>query len=332
MKQVYTTFIALIFSITLFAQGIAVQGIARDNDNSAISDENMVFTFSIVETNNTELYKETETIRTDNFGIFSHIVSSGSPQGGTVFANIDFSKQGLKMKVSVNYNGTAIEVYDQPFQYTAYAHYARNATDAETAVTAANGVPPGTVVAFMGDDNKIPTGWVKCTGQNISSGNQYAALRAVIGNTIPDLRARFLRGQGQSSNIDVRIYDETTTVRQYLNQTIAWHNHSVDINTPNGGAHSHDDVLEDLGSGSSYSKFSGNSFDRGGSSTNNTRTYKASGKANTPMVGAAGSNHSHNVNGNTSNINSLQNSGVTVASRGEENRPYTVVVNYIIKL
>ena len=73
MKQVYITFIALIFSITLFAQGIAVQGIARDNDNSAISDENMVFTFSIVETNNTELYKETETIRTDNFGIFSHI-------------------------------------------------------------------------------------------------------------------------------------------------------------------------------------------------------------------------------------------------------------------
>jgi hypothetical protein len=316
MKQVYITFIALIFSITLYAQGIAVQGIARDNDNSAISDENMVFTFSIVETNNTELYKETETIRTDNFGIFSHIVSTGSPQGNTVFANIDFSKQGLKMKVSVNYDGTAIEVYDQPFQYTAYAKYA------EKAKTAEDGVPPGTVVAFMGDDDKIPTGWVKCIGQDITDGIQYAALRAVIGNTIPDLRARFLRGQGQSSNIDIRIYDETTSVRQYLNQTIVGHKHGVSLTTNTTGNHNHttslktDNISTDGGGTRAYA------YDIEGNNAYPTRT---------PTTSTNG-NHNHTVNGDTGDVGVIQNGGVNLASRGEENRPWTVVVNYIIKL
>lgn len=315
MKQVYITFIALIFSVTLFAQGIAVQGIARDNDNSAISDETMVFTFSIVEANDTELYKEEKSIKTDNFGIFSHIVKNGTPQGGTVFTDVDFSKQGLKMKVSVNYNGTNIEVYDQPFQYTAYAHYARN------------GVPAGTVVAFMGDDDKIPTGWVKCTGQDITNGSQYAALRDVIGNTIPDLRARFLRGQGKSSNIDISIYDENTIVRQYLNQTISWHNHSFDVTktTSSNGNHTHtiDYKRDNMSTSGGGTRVYADELDNSGEAySTKIRTTTTNG------------NHSHSVrvDGNTSNINSLNNNGETVASRGEENRPWTVVVNYIIKL
>ena len=322
MKQIYITFIALIFSATLFAQGIAVQGIARDNNNSSISDENMTFTFSIVQEDNTVIYKETETIRTDNFGVFSHIVSTGSPLDGTSFSEIDFSMQGLKIKVSVNYKSNNIEVYNQIFQYTPYAHYAVNSTNAVNATNAANGVPVGTVVAFMGDDDKIPTGWVKCTGQNISSGSQYVALRAVIGNTIPDLRARFLRGQGRSSNIDTRIYDETTAVRQYLNQTISWHNHSIGLNTDSAGNHSHttslktDNISTDGGGTRAYA------YDIDGNNAYPTRT---------PSTSTTG-NHTHSVNGNTGNINSLQNAGATVASRGEENRPWTVVVNYIIKL
>lgn len=331
MKKIYYTLIALVFTTVTLAQGIAVQGIARDNANAAISNEDMVFTFSILDADNEEQYRETETIRTDNFGIFSHIVSTGSRQGSKTFANIDFSKQGLVIKVVVDYDGNTIEVYNQAFQYTAYAHYAKKATEAQTAVTAANGVPPGTVVAFMGDDNKIPAGWIKCDGRDIS-GSQFAALRNNIGNTLPDLRARFLRGQGRSSNIDVRIYDETTTVRQYLNQTIVGHNHGVNIVSERGGAHGHSQVIDGFsGGGGSSRKFSGGAFDRSGSK-NNVSSTVSTDTATHPIVRPTGSEHQHRTVGNTSDVQTIQNGGANLASRGEENRPWTVVVNYIIKL
>lgn len=319
MKQLYITFITLIFTSTIFAQGIAVQGIARNNVNAAIVDTDLQFTFEIVSTANVILFAETQQIRTDGFGVFSHIINTGSATVNT-FNSVDFSLQGLRARVFIDFGGKT-EVYDQPFQYTPYAHYAVNSTNAQTAVTAVNGVPPGTVVAFLGDDSKVPTGWVKCIGQDISSGNQYAALRAVIGNTIPDLRARFLRGQGASSNIDARIYDETTSVGQYLDQTIAKHKHNVNLNTNTTGEHTHNAVVWSNGSG------------------NNTRDIvnltRSTTQGNTPKYQSTTSksgNHSHNINGDSGDVEIIQNGGHIIASRGEENRPWTVVVNYIIKL
>ncbi|WP_026776507.1 tail fiber protein [Polaribacter sp. Hel_I_88] len=314
MKTIYTTLLLLVISITTFAQGIAVQGIARDNTNAAITNETLSFDFRITDTADAVLFRETQQIRTDNFGLFSHVVSTGTAADGTVFNNVDFSQQGLKLIVWINYNSNNVQVYNQPLQYVPYAHFAKKAE---------NGVPPGTVVAFMGDDNKIPDGWVKCTGQNIATGNQYAALRAVIGNTIPDLRARFLRGQGVSSNIGITIYDENTQVRQYLDQTIAGHNHGVNINTNYTGDHSH-----------FVSQFQLNTA--GGSEPRDFVVPQSGFVAwkksyldrNTSTTGS----HNHNVSGNTADVGAIQNGGQTLAVRGEENRPWTVVVNYIIKL
>lgn len=334
MKQILTLLAFLFISMTTFAQGIAVQGIARDNTNAAITNQTLSFDFRITNTADAVLFRETQQIRTDNFGLFSHVVSTGTAADGTVFNNVDFSQQGLKLIVWINYNSNNVQVYNQPLQYVPYAHFAKKAE---------NGVPPGTVVAFMGDDNKIPDGWVKCTGQNIATGNQYAALRAVIGNTIPDLRARFLRGQGVSSNIGITIYDENTQVRQYLDQTIAGHNHGVNINTNNAGSHFHK-VNIDTGGGYVFSNKTDGALSFRGSKYNNLNDTNGDSNfsdrpISNPAVGYSHEHimsqeggHTHNVSGNTADVGSIQNGGQTLAVRGEENRPWTVVVNYIIKL
>lgn len=337
MKKVYNTLFLFLLTTITFAQGIAVQGIARDNNKAALPQKVLNFTFKIVSEGGAQRYTEDASIRTDNFGVFSHIVGTG-----TKLNNVNFSEQGLKIEVSILYP-TKVVVYNESFNYTPYAHYAKQATNADNAtnatnatnstnaVTAANGVPTGTVVAFMGDDNKIPAGWTKCDGKNIS-GSQYAALRGVIGNTLPDLRARYLRGQGTSSNIDIRRYDENTSVRQYLDQTIVGHNHSFDVTKETNRQGNHRHEIRHRTSGTP------GSIDGGGANEEWGHQYsgdeEGANNANFIKRTRATGEHSHGVriNGDTSDLKSIQNGGVTLAARGEENRPYTVVVNYIIKL
>ena len=63
--------------------------------------------------------------------------------------------------------------------------------------------PPGTVVAFAGETNKVPGGWLLCDGRTVST-NQYPELYEAISTNwgvgspgwfaLPDLRGVFLRG------------------------------------------------------------------------------------------------------------------------------------------
>jgi microcystin-dependent protein len=172
------------------------------------------------------LYAEAQSIRTDNYGVFSHIVKNGNPLNGAVFSTIDFSIQNLKMKVSVNYNTTDIEVYDQTFQYTPYAHFA---------VKAANGVPTGSIIAFIGGDF-APPGWAKCEGQDLSPTSENAALIALVGTKAPDLRGLFLRGTGANGDNPnavggvIGVYQEDATKRHI-------HSTTVTGNTTDWGIH-----------------------------------------------------------------------------------------------
>lgn len=61
------------------------------------------------------------------------------------------------------------------------------------AIQAENGVPVGTIVSYYGTTE--PTGWLFCNGQSLPGDRpEYAALRALIGNSVPDLGGEFLRG------------------------------------------------------------------------------------------------------------------------------------------
>ncbi|MFT6869706.1 MAG: microcystin-dependent protein [Polaribacter sp.] len=213
MKKSFLVFFFFSISLNFFAQGIAVQGIARDNASSAITDTSLTFTFSITKDDNTVLYAETESIKTDNFGVFSHIVSTGNDVTNP-FSDVDFALEDLKLRVSVNYSGNEIEVYNQAFQYTPYAHFAKRAANAD------DGVPTGAIMPFLGEI--APVGWVFCLGQSIVAEDGSAALMALIGsNNAPNLQGLFLRGAGKSDYSSV----ETIAGTSY-NDTFKSHNHS----------------------------------------------------------------------------------------------------------
>ena len=196
MKAIYNTLVFLFLTTISFAQGIAVQGIARDNTDTAIQDTPLKFVFYILNEQQTVLYEESEQIRTDIFGVFSHIVKNGDRISNNTFDSIDFSKKGLRIKVTVTVSGQTVEVYNQEFQYVPYAFHAKKADNATRADNADNGVPTGAIMPFAG--TKVPAGWLLCDGSTISS--QYRDLRDMFpNNKTPDLGGTFLRGTGKSS-------------------------------------------------------------------------------------------------------------------------------------
>ncbi|ARV07418.1 hypothetical protein BTO04_12280 [Polaribacter sp. SA4-10] len=309
MKKSFLSLLFFCISVNFFAQGISVQGIARDAQSSAITDKPLTFTFSITTNNNTELYAETKTIKTDVFGVFSHIVKNGTPQNSTVFSEIDFSIQDLKMKVSVVYEGNTIEVYDQTFQYTPYAHYAINAEHA------ANGVPTGAIMPYIGTD--APLGWVLCDGRSIENNDDAIALKNLIGNNVPNLSGRFLKGVGARDDGD--FVDEISLNQFQSQQTrLTQHLHgSAGLFTNGAGEHRHD--IEKLPMDSQIITGNGGMPHLKDSNGQDESFAAVSGGGDAISESGA---HLHDVLGTTD----------FTATDNKEIRPSSYGVNYIIKL
>jgi microcystin-dependent protein len=79
------------------------------------------------------------------------------------------------------------------------------------AVLSPSGIPIGTILAFAGEKNRIPEGWLPCDGIQVKN-TDYPNLFKSIGNVwggsgtpnffLPDLRGMFLRGVSGSTSID----------------------------------------------------------------------------------------------------------------------------------
>jgi microcystin-dependent protein len=231
MKKSVFLFIVFCMSISLFAQnGISFQGIARDPSGNAIPNQTVTVKFTIGS------FVETQSIATDNFGIFSATIGSvnSADFGNLVFANIS---DNLKVEV----DGTII--YDDKFNTVPYA----KASD--------NGVPPGTIVPFAGPKNKIPAGWLYCNGTSYATTGMYAKLYAAIGLAwgsdggnfrVPDLRGYFLRGMADGTALDPDKASRTAkysggstgdNVGSYQRDSIQSHTHTGSANS--AGNHSH---------------------------------------------------------------------------------------------
>lgn len=314
-KQLLLAFFLLLTSLS-FSQGISVQGIARDNSSSAITNTNLTFTFSITKDDNSVLYAETQLIKTDNFGVFSHIISTGNPVTNT-FNAIDFEISNLKLKVSVNYNGSAIEVYNQTLQSTPYAHYAKKATLAKTA---ANGVPTGSIMPFIG--TTAPAGWVLCNGQSLNDVEGAEALRALVGTNAPDLQGMFLRGTGTNPVNS----QEGPTLKGTQGDSFKSHTHTNSVSETERGNHQHNitklplDNQTGSGLGSIPTLFS--------TSGSNEKWADLAG-----FGGVTDSNPGIGYNATNATGNHTHSVSVTINNTGDlETRPVSYGVNYIIKL
>ena len=194
------TFYALLLSFSIFAQtsdkGFSFQGFAIDPDGKALGSTSITVQFTISPSIGTGgTYIETHTPVSDPYGVFHCIIGKGTKGTGSIeFKYLDFTRKGtiykLKVEVKKTSGGNFTTISDADFNAVPYARKAEN------------GVPVGTIVAYGGDKNNVPDGWLLCDGASFLQSDfpqLYAAIGTAWGTTgssfnVPDLRGMFLRG------------------------------------------------------------------------------------------------------------------------------------------
>lgn len=265
--------------------GISIQGIARDENNSALSSMSalpLAFKIYYLNGSNAEvdILNQTANVTTDFFGVFSYVMTIDK----SLFNTISNTQAYLKVT-----SGSTV-FSNEKLQAVPYAIHAQN------------GVPTGTIMAYIG--STAPEGWLLCNGTSFPDNATNAKLKALLGSTnTPDLRAMFLRGTGTGNG---KTGPDLKTVQQDDTKS---HLHNVNLNTNNWGEHSHPQNVTV-------------SYEKGGTGTRSDYDSDASGLrtfsqgVNTEPAGA----HSHTVIGNTA------------STGGTETRPINYGVNYIIKI
>lgn len=179
-KLLLLSFLMLLSVATNYAQssasqgGIAVQGIARDNNNTARISTAINLTFRFYYGANILIYEIAKTVTTDGFGVFSVVLEPGATNNLLMTNNQAFLR--------ISEGGTIIS--DEVLRQVPYA------------IAAANGVPTGSIMPYIG--TTVPEGWVLCDGRSLSTISGSAALIALVGTTAPNLQGMFLRGTGIS--------------------------------------------------------------------------------------------------------------------------------------
>lgn len=198
---------------------LKIQGVARDNDNQPRTNESdLSLSFFVYYVNNnsyTFLVSENGTVDTDDFGVFSYELNIPK----TVFNEI--SK--FETYVRVANGGTTYS--DEKIQTVPYALYAQN------------GVPTGSIVAYRGTEDDLPSGWLLCDGSRFPDDEIHAQLKDYLGgNNLPDLRGQFLRGTGNYTNNSNK---SGPRLNEFQEDAFISHNHPINETTLNSGLHSH---------------------------------------------------------------------------------------------
>ena len=308
MKKVILTLTALFFTLLSFSQGIAVQGIARDANNTARVNTLLTLQFQVYYRDGaTEviIYNDPSDVTTDFFGVFSHVIDL-TADAGTV---TEFGNQELWLRIS---EGSTV-ISEAKFNRVPYAY------------AASNGVPTGSIMPFIG--TTAPVGWLLCNGDAIDIVPHTAALRSLLGgNNTPDLKAMFLRGTGVSDEI----HRNTSDLNPISYEGPALNEIQLDANK----SHSHDTSTARADFAGSHDP-SNNGHDRIGRLPINAvdRTTTAGGSTLDAFAGNPAiemdllssaairptPDHEHALIGDT-------------ATEGTEARPINYGVNYIIKL
>lgn len=294
MKKIYLVLIlalGFLSNLNVTAQtnvtssGISIQGIARDINNGALANIDQLDlefkVYYLAGATETLIVRTVQTVKTDSFGVFSYVLNIGQDQYNLI------STQSTYLKVS---SGSVV-FSDEKLQAVPYAIYAQN------------GVPTGTIVAYLG--TVAPIGWLFCDGGAIPNTPFCANLKTLLGNatTTPDMRALFLRGAGTGNG------KTGPALKEVVQDDVKAHSHAVNINTTSNGAHSH------------TTKFHNDDYNNSGNTTPYGDGLIRDGGSGYTLPTNAVSDHYHNVKGNTGNNGTAT-----------ETRPINYGVNWIIKI
>ena len=252
------------------SSGISIQGIARDENNAAqanIDQLSLTFKIYYLGTGDAEvqILSQTANVKTDNFGVFSYVLSISS----AIFTEISNNASYLKVTQG------SVVFSNEKLQAVPYAIHAQN------------GVPTGTIMAYIGAT--APAGWLLCDGAAFSDNTTNAKLKELLGGlNTPNLNARYLRGTGiQEGRGGIALkgtqYDE---LRQ--------HAHGVNITTNETGVHYHD----------VYAYTGGNMTPQLGRSLRTSVESPVADNNDAPYGTTNNGAHTHTVIGNTASAGS----------------------------
>lgn len=207
--------------ITASQAGIAVQGIARDNNNTALtSDQQITLQFKIYyageDGDEKSAFEEVVPVSLDAFGVFSHVLDVDAIEG------INFANYEMKLFIGAQIGNDFVKISDEPLHYVPFA------------ISANNGVPTGSIMPYIGRTGAdLPKGWVLCDGQSLPTTAK--KLIAIIGNNAPDLRGMFLRGTGISPVNN----QAGPALNKPQGEGIKSHQHDKGTIAASGGEHKH---------------------------------------------------------------------------------------------
>lgn len=299
MKKVILTLTVLFFTLLSFSQGIAVQGIARDANNTARVNTQLILQFQVyyrVGPTEVLIYNNSINVNTDFFGVFSHVIDL-EDDAGTV---AEFGNQELWLRIS---EGNTV-ISNEVFKRVPYAY------------AASNGVPTGSIMPFIG--TTAPLGWLLCDGGTIDEVPHTLALRDLLGgvSTTPNLQGMFLRGAGTSPLSTTTAVKEGPALMSTQEDSNKSHIHNKGSLTMDiKGNHNH------------HITYGGKTYNRvvtvGTTDAVTASTVDATNGEldviNSFVMPTRG-DHKHNITGNVG------------GSGGAESRPVNYGVNYIIKL
>lgn len=268
-KLLFLTFLMFLAVASTYAQtssasqaGIAVQGIARDVNNTALASQSISLTFTIyyLDGSNLEvlIFEETQSLDTDAFGVFSHVINPGAVNNPKIANNQSY----LRIKKAT------VTISDEQLRHVPYA------------ISANNGVPTGSIMPYLG--TTAPYGWALCDGTALPA--TATELIDMVGANAPNLQGMFLRGAGDDGRAT------TETVNLMAEQASALKSHLHDkgtLGTTTEGNHRHSKVTNNQASQDGDGAIAWNNTD-GNEHTNNSTVY-------TDYAGP----HSHTITGST---------------------------------
>ncbi len=214
MKKITLLLIVFFASFNLFAQkGISFQGIARDAQGNAITNQSISVKFTI------GTFSETQNLNTDEFGVFSATIGS---ENSSDFNKLVFANNDDNLKVEID--GDVI--YNDKFNTVPYAK------------AADNGVPVGAIMPFAGAVSsgggleEPINGWIVCNGATLTNDAKFDKLKSVLSNAwgankVPDLRGTFLRGVNNGRTGTYRDPDSNREVGTFQDDEFKRHNHEI---------------------------------------------------------------------------------------------------------
>jgi hypothetical protein len=274
-KLLVLSFLMLLTVATTYAQttasasGIAIQGIARDNNNTARVNATISLEFLIYYDTNTEIYKIPKPVTTDSFGVFSVVIEPGAEKNSLI-AN----KQAF-LKIS---EGTTI-ISDEKLKQVPYA------------IAASNGVPTGSIMPYIGA--VAPAGWALCNGSALPTDGSATILIAMVGVNAPNLGGMFLRGAGDNANTGMESNDGPK-LKETQGEDLKPHAHNQGtLVTSTAGNHNHHSIKD----GIVYSRYVTNNAAGTSISTDNNAGNEFN--LTNSEIAINNGDHTHTITGNT---------------------------------